>query len=241
MRATRKKGESMSNQLALNEFDFDGTPVRTVVEDDSEVWFVAKDVADILGYAKTSNMTERLDDEDKKTLYIAASQNNQTLINESGLYTAVMGSQKEEAKRFKKWVTSEVLPSIRKTGGYNITPKTYSEALFVAAQQAQRAEEAELLAVRKDSQFKSVRGSYGQHVMQHNKYVHSKGEGFRHATISHVKSAIPGKYSWQTLANYCAYHGLSVEILTPHYQSVPLNSYPAEAWMAIYNIDITKF
>ena len=57
-------------------------------------------------------MTERLDDEDKRTLHIAASQNNQSLINESGLYSAVMGSQKEEAKRFKKWVTSEVLPSI---------------------------------------------------------------------------------------------------------------------------------
>jgi len=80
---------------------------------------------------------------------------------------------------------------------------------------------------------------FGNHVMQHNKYVHSKGEGFRHATIAHVKSVIPGKYSWQTLANYCSYHGLSVEILTPHYQSVPLNSYPAEAWMAIYNIDIS--
>jgi len=230
----------MSNSLALNEFDFDGTPVRTVVEGDSEVWFVAKDVADILGYAKTNNMTERLDEEDKRTLYIAASQNNQTLINESGLYTAVMGSQKEEAKRFKKWVTSEVLPSIRKTGGYNLAPKTYSEALFVAAQQAQRAEEAERLVERKDSQFKSVRGSYGQHVMQHNKYVHSKGEGFRHATISHVKSAIPGKYSWKSLSNYCSYHKLPVEILTPHYQTVPLNSYPAEAWMAIYNIDISE-
>lgn len=229
----------MSHPIALNEFDFDGYAVRTMTDEDSEVWFVAKDVADILGYAKTSNMTERLDDDEKRTLYIAASQNNQTLINESGLYNAVMGSQKEEAKRFKRWVTSEVLPSIRKTGGYSVTPKSYSEALFVAAQQAQRAEEAELLAGKRDAQFKSVRGSFGNHVMQHNKYVHSKGEGFRHATISHVKSSIPGKYSWQTLANYCSYHGLSVEILTPHYQSVPLNSYPAEAWKAVYNIDIS--
>ena len=233
----------MSNPIALNEFDFDGYAVRTVLDDDSEVWFVAKDVADILGYAETSNMTERLDDDEKRkqTLQNGRNYTNQTLINESGLYNAVMGSQKGESRRFKKWVTSEVLPSIRKTGGYSLTPKTYSEALFVAAQQAKRAEEAELLAGKRDTQFKSVRGAYGNHVMQHNKYVHSKGEGSRHATIAHVKSVIPGKYSWQTLANYCGYHGLSVEILTPHYQSVPLNSYPAEAWMAIYNIDITKF
>ncbi|HGE8496216.1 TPA: Bro-N domain-containing protein [Serratia marcescens] len=231
----------MSRQLTLNEFDFDGSAVRTMTDDDSEVWFVAKDVADILGYAKTNNMTERLDDDEKRMLYIPTSQNNQTFINESGLYNAVMGSQKEEAKRFKRWVTSEVLPSIRKTGGYNLTPKSYSEALFAAAEQAKRAEEAELLAGKRDSQFKSVRGAYGNHVMQHNKYVHSKGEGFRHATIAHVKSVVPGKYSWQTLANYCSYHKLPVEILTPHYQSVPLNSYPAEAWMAIYNIDISGF
>lgn len=231
----------MSNAVALNEFDFNGNAVRTMTDDDSEVWFVAKDVADILGYAKTNNMTERLDEDEKRTLYIAASQNNQTLINESGLYNAVMGSQKNEAKQFKKWVTSEVLPSIRKTGGYKMVPQTYADALRQLADQAEAAERAQMMLEKKDGQFKSVRGAFGNHVMQHNKYVHSKGEGFRHATIAHVKSVIPGKYSWQTLANYCGYHGLSVEILTPHYQSVPLNSYPAEAWMAIYNIDITKF
>lgn len=231
----------MSNAVALNEFDFNGNAVRTMTDDDSEVWFVAKDVADILGYAKTNNMTERLDEDEKRTLYIAASQNNQTLINESGLYNAVMGSQKDEAKQFKKWVTSEVLPSIRKTGGYKMVPQTYADALRQLADQAEAADRAQMMLEKKDGQFKSVRGAFGNHVMQHNKYVHSKGEGFRHATIAHVKSVIPGKYSWQTLANYCGYHGLSVEILTPHYQSVPLNSYPAEAWMAIYNIDITKF
>ncbi|WP_261803236.1 Bro-N domain-containing protein [Serratia nematodiphila] len=85
----------MSRQLSLNEFDFDGSAVRTMTDDDSEVWFVAKDVADILGYAKTNNMTERLDDDEKRMLYIPTSQNNQTFINESGLYNAVMGSQKE--------------------------------------------------------------------------------------------------------------------------------------------------
>ncbi|EOC5689715.1 BRO-N domain-containing protein [Cronobacter sakazakii] len=233
----------MNKAVALNEFDFNGNAVRTITDELSEVWFVAKDVADILGYAETSNMTERLDDDEKRkhTLQNGRNYANQTLINESGLYNAVMGSQKAEAKHFKKWVTSEVLPSIRKTGGYNMVPQTYADALRQLADQAEAAERAQMLLEKKDEQFKSVRGSFGNHVMQHNKYVHSKGEGFRHATIAHVKSVIPGKYSWQMLSNYCAYHGLSVEILTPHYQSVPLNSYPAEAWMAIYNIDISTF
>lgn len=231
----------MSNSLALNEFDFNGNAVRTITDEASEVWFVAKDVADILGYAETSNMTERLDDDEKRkhTLQNGRNYTNQTLINESGLYNAVMGSQKAEAKYFKKWVTSEVLPSIRKTGGYNMVPQTYADALRQLADQAEATERAQAMLEKKDEQFKSVRGSFGNHVMQHNKYVHSKGEGFRHATIAHVKSSIPGKYRWQSLANYCSYHKLPVEILTPHYQTVPLNSYPAEAWMAIYNIDIS--
>ncbi|WP_426739389.1 BRO-N domain-containing protein [Enterobacter cloacae complex sp. 400B2] len=233
----------MSHPVALNQFDFNGNAVRTMTDDDSEVWFVAKDVADILGYAETSNMTERLDDDEKRkqTLQNGRNYTNQTLINESGLYNAVMGSQKVEAKHFKKWVTSEVLPSIRKTGGYKMVPQTYADALRQLADQAEAAERAQMMLEKKDGQFKSVRGAFGNHVMQHNKYVHSKGEGFRHATIAHVKSIIPGKYSWKTLANYCSYHNLSVEILTPHYESVPLNSYPAEAWMAVYNIDISQF
>ncbi|WP_312273579.1 Bro-N domain-containing protein [Pseudescherichia sp.] len=92
----------MSHPVALNEFDFDGNAVRTIIDEYSEVWFVAKDVADILGYAETSNMTERLDDDEKRkhTLQNGRNYTNQTLINESGLYNAVMGSQKLEAKRF---------------------------------------------------------------------------------------------------------------------------------------------
>lgn len=230
----------MSDLTVVKDFDFDGSAIRTLSDGVGEVWFVAKDVADILGYAKTNNMTERLDDDEKQTLYVAASQNNQTLINESGLYSAVMGSQKPEAKRFKKWVTSEVLPSIRKTGGYNMIPKTYSDALLEAAQQAKRAEDAEMLLEKKDYQFKSVRGAYGNHVMQHNKYVHSKGEGFRHATIAHVKSVITGKYRAHLLVNYCDQHNLPVQRVTPLHSTVTLNSYPAEAWLSVYEIDISE-
>ena len=95
-----------------------------VVNRDGEIWFVAKDIAAALGYAQTNNMNKLIDDEDK---YIRNIQNggnyvNQALINESGLYTAIFGSTLPNAKAFKKWVTSEVLPSIRKTGKYSVTP-----------------------------------------------------------------------------------------------------------------------
>ncbi|MCW1825750.1 BRO family protein [Enterobacter asburiae] len=232
----------MTELTVVKDFDFDGSAIRTLSDGAGEVWFVAKDVADILGYAETSNMTERLDDDEKRKHILQNGRNytNQILINESGLYSAVMGSQKLEARRFKKWVTSEVLPTIRKTGGYNTSPKTYAEALRQLADQAEAAERATLALERKDDQFKSVRGAYGNHVMQHNKYVHSKGEGFRHATIAHVKSVIPGKYRAHLLVNYCDQHNIDVQRVTPLHSTVTLNSYPAEAWLSVYEIDISE-
>ena len=95
--------------------------IRTVTID-NEPWFVGKDVADILGYEASRNaIANHVDDEDKLTHQIsAAGQNrNMTLINESGLYSLILSSKLPNTKKFKRWVTSEVLPSIRKTGSYN--------------------------------------------------------------------------------------------------------------------------
>ena len=79
-----------------------------------EAWFVAKDISDKLGYAQTSNMMKRIDAEDSKSSVLDGMNMKSLLINESGLYSAILGSKLESAKRFKHWVTSEVLPSIRK-------------------------------------------------------------------------------------------------------------------------------
>ncbi|RHP57395.1 phage antirepressor protein [Clostridium sp. AF29-8BH] len=91
--------------------------IRTV-SIDGEPWFVAKDISDKLGYAQTSNMMKRIDEEDSKSSILDGMNMKSLLINESGLYSAILGSKLESAKRFKHWVTSEVLPSIRKNGGY---------------------------------------------------------------------------------------------------------------------------
>lgn len=85
---------------------------------DGEPWFVGKDVADKLGYAQTSNMMKRIDTEDFMSSILDGMNMKSILINESGLYSAIIGSKLPSAKRFKRWVTSEVLPAIRKTGGY---------------------------------------------------------------------------------------------------------------------------
>ncbi len=93
--------------------------IRTVVQGE-DVWFVAKDVADVLGYRDTHNMVRFLDEDEKDTHQVSTLGGNQTMkvINESGLYSAILKSKKPQAKAFKKWVTSEVLPSIRKHGAY---------------------------------------------------------------------------------------------------------------------------
>ncbi|MDX5886232.1 phage antirepressor [Bacillus cereus group sp. BfR-BA-00999] len=94
--------------------------VRTMVQGE-DVWFVAKDVAEVLGYNNTSKAIQMHVDEDEKAdlpIWDGRQNRNQKVINESGLYTLILSSKLPSAKKFKKWVTSEVLPSIRKHGAY---------------------------------------------------------------------------------------------------------------------------
>lgn len=101
-------------------FNFEGADVRVNTDENNNPWFVAKDVAEILGYSDTNAMTRRMDSDEVKTCADKSSGQvrNIYIISESGLYRAILGSRKPEAKAFKRWVTHEVLPSIRKSGGY---------------------------------------------------------------------------------------------------------------------------
>ena len=106
----------------LQTFNFEELPVRTM-NIDGEPYFVGSDVAKILGYLKPANaIANHVDDEDKTTTLIRGTGSNYkskaVIINESGLYTLIFSSKLESAKRFKRWVTSEVLPAIRKHGLY---------------------------------------------------------------------------------------------------------------------------
>lgn len=99
--------------------------VRTVTIEE-EPWFVGKDVAVALGYGNPRDaLRKHIEDEDKGVSQIATPSGEQTMtiINESGLYALIFGSKLESAKRFKHWVTHDVLPAIRKTGTYSVNPK----------------------------------------------------------------------------------------------------------------------
>lgn len=105
---------------ALDIFRYDGADVRVVVGEDGEPWFVASDVARSLGYRMASDLTRRLDDDEKGTRSVRTPGGEQrvTVISESGLWGAALGSQVEKARPFSRWVRHDVLPTIRRTGSY---------------------------------------------------------------------------------------------------------------------------
>ena len=129
-------------------FEFEGQEVRTVLKDD-EVWFVGKDVTDVLGYQNGSRYINRhVFEDDRQTISLNDGvQSRQTIIiNESGLYALIFGSRLESAQRFKHWVTSEVLPSVRKHGAYmtdQVLEKTLQDPDFMIGLLTQLKDERE--------------------------------------------------------------------------------------------------
>lgn len=115
----------------LQVFNYNGNEVRTI-QKDGEPWWVLKDVCEVLDISQAVRVAERLDEDEVSQTHITDSlgrQQSTYIINESGLYNVILRSDKPEAKPFRKWVTSEVLPSIRKHGAY-MTPQKIEEALL---------------------------------------------------------------------------------------------------------------
>lgn len=115
------------NQLQV--FNFVGNEIRVVTKD-GQPWWVAKDVAEVLGFDSAYRVVRLLDEDEKDAHNMVTPGGPQSfgIINESGLYSAIMKSRKPEARQFKRWVTHEVLPSIRKHGAY-MTEQTIEKAL----------------------------------------------------------------------------------------------------------------
>lgn len=122
----------------LQIFNFENSEVRTVMLN-GEPWFVAKDVTDILEIKNTTDALKRLDD-DERSRFNLGRQGEANIVNEFGLYNLVIGSQKKEAKQFKRWITHEVIPSIRKTGSYSVAtnPMDALRLMFEATEQTQQ-------------------------------------------------------------------------------------------------------
>ena len=115
-------------------FKFEQNDVRTITDEHGEPWFVAKDVCEVLEIERTDSALRNLDDDEKGTRKMSTLGGTQqvSIISESGLYALIMRSNKPQAKHFRKWVTSEVLPAIRKTGGYMSAKETDTPEMIMA-------------------------------------------------------------------------------------------------------------
>lgn len=131
------------------QFVYETRPIRTVVID-GEPWFVAKDVCEVLDIANPRDAVSRLDDDEKGLASVDTPGGRQhvTVVNEPGLYTLILGSRKSEARAFKRWITHEVIPAIRRTGGYGIpqSPMAIEDLIILQAQSVKelKAKVAEL-------------------------------------------------------------------------------------------------
>lgn len=120
----RKTEDKKMNDLIIFE-NKDFGKIRTLVKD-NEPWFVATDICKILGLTNTSMAVNRLD-EDERYKFNLGRQGNAYIVNEYGLYNLILASRKPEAKDFKRWITHEVIPAIRKTGGYMINENNMTD------------------------------------------------------------------------------------------------------------------
>lgn len=162
--------------------------LRTI-EKDGEIWFVAKDVCDALELTNPTMALGRLED-DERAKFNLGRQGNANIVNEYGLYSLVLASRKPEAKSFKRWVTHEVLPSIRKTGQYSNLPQDYLSALkaLVASEEAKQKAEQELAIAQPKANYTDnvlssegymtatqIAKDYGKSAKWLNKLLHVEG------------------------------------------------------------------
>lgn len=191
--------------------------IRMVMVDD-EPWFVAKDISDKLGYAQTSNMMKRIDDEDSKSSVLDGMNMKSLLINESGLYSAIIGSKLPSAKQFKRWVTSEVLPSIRNHGAYAtkdtidkiISNPDYGIALLQSLkEEREKREEAE----RRNAILSHVNKTYTMTEIAKELGLRSANELNRWLSDMHVQYKVNG--TWVMYSDYSdkGYEDIKQEVL----------------------------
>ena len=163
----------MNELKAFNNPEF-GT-IRTI-ERDGEPWFVGKDVAEVLGYSDTAQaIRKHTDDEEKGVVEMTTPGGRQpiTIINESGLYSLILSSKLPTAKKFKRWVTAEVLPSIRKSGGYiagqeTMTPEELMAKALMVAQRTIAEKEAMISQKQVENAVLKPKADYFDELVERN-------------------------------------------------------------------------
>jgi len=164
----------MDSLLDINNLSFNDSKITIILDDKGEPWFKGKDIGKILEYSNIHKYIQHVDDDDRKQLKeigvpnlgtLSHNEKNTIYINESGLYSLILSSKKEEAKKFKKWVTSEVLPSIRKHGEYKLKKELESVTNNFQEQLSLKDEQLSL----KDQQLSLKEEEVKQQIILNNK------------------------------------------------------------------------
>ena len=172
-----------------------------IIDKGGQPWFVGKDVADILGYSNSSTaIPQHVDEEDRQKQNLQTAQNGKLvaaswLINESGLYSLILSSKMPKAKEFKRWVTSEVIPAIRKTGGYiagseNMTDAEIMAKAVLVAQSTIRQRDQRIKELENDVQAAKPKVLFAEAESERIGYLHAAMElmevGKRQGSSRHV-------------------------------------------------------
>ncbi|WP_204528057.1 BRO family protein [Priestia flexa] len=206
----------MSNQLQAFNHEAFGE-VRTIMKD-NEVWFVAKDVAEVLEYTDAEALTRNVDEDEKQNLQLVGFNRGAIVINEAGLYSVIITSRKTEAKAFKRWVTHEVLPSIRKNGGYIanqevLTPEQIVANALVVAQNIINDKQRQLEEANQTIAIQTPKADYFDELVERNLLVTIRD------TAKELKIKERKFVQW-LLANKYVYRNNKKQ-LRPHSQYVP--------------------
>ena len=213
-------------------FNFQEQQVRTVLDDNNQPMFVAKDVATILGYTDTSKgiTTHCKGTPIYRPLETNGGVQEVRVIYEPDLYRLIFGSKLPSAQQFQNWVFEEVLPSIRTKGSYNLTdnpPLTYMESL-------------ELL-LKKEKERQLLLDSNQKLVTQKEQAKLENGKSILGATVSQVNKKLGTDFKWQPLQRYCENESILPEIIYPNgYTSISAKAYPYQAWFDVYELDLNQ-
>jgi prophage antirepressor-like protein len=230
--------------------------VRAVLRD-GEPWFVAADVCAAIEIVDVRQAVERLDDSERGGCTVPTPGGPQEVraVNESGLYALIFTSRKPEAQRFRRWVTGEVLPAIRKTGGYQ-QPAPVELSRMEILRLAMDAEEAKIRAeAERDEAIrtKSLIGSKREAsamataaaAKRETKKAQEKvnaltlalGHNAMQATVKAVDAATGKAHAWQPLRAWCRENGvIAAKVTDPLYGEV--TAWPSGAWAAAHDIDL---
>lgn len=212
-------------QTTITNFKFNNNELSAITDESGNPWFIANDVCTALQITNTSQAVGRLDDDEKllSTIHIAGQNRDILCVNESGLYSLTLTSRKPEAKAFKKWITSEVLPAIRKTGTYSQNQASTDMPEILKA-----------IAVMQEQNRQAIERIEAQRLDDAISLDKSKD----YSTVNRVRRMFPlRKFSGSLLTRASDELNIPVQVVHDvHNQGV--QAYHKNAWIKAYAINI---